>query len=139
MATRTNTIERNGTVKSSSTLREICARAITKSEWPDKDEFLDVIYWSRQVFGIILGIIWGIFPLKGFLGLVLFAAISCGVVYLYAINFQNVDEDAYGGAWELIKEGFMTSFAGFLVTWIIFYTGLHYESIIASKTVSASS
>ncbi|ALC42019.1 CG12107 [Drosophila busckii] len=135
MTTKTSTIERNanGAVKSSS-LREICARALTKSEkWDDKDEFLDVIYWSRQVFGIILGIIWGIVPLKGFLGLVLFAGISCGVVYLYAINFQNVDEDAYGGAWELVKEGFMTSFAGFLVTWIIFYTGLHYDTIMAAK------
>jgi hypothetical protein len=26
-----------------------------------------------------------------------------------------VDEEEYGGAWELTKEGFMTSFAGFLV------------------------
>ncbi|KAH8257883.1 hypothetical protein KR038_002404 [Drosophila bunnanda] len=134
MATKTNTVERtaNGAARSSS-LREICARAITKSEWEDKEEFLDVIYWSRQVFGIILGVIWGIVPLKGFLGLVLFAGISCGIVYLYAINFQNVDEDAYGGVWELVKEGFMTSFAGFLVTWIIFYTGLHYDTIMAAK------
>lgn len=62
-----------------------------------------------------------------------FASISCCLVYLYSINFQNIDEDAYGGAWELVKEGFMTSFAGFLVTWIIFYTGLHYDSIMASK------
>ncbi|KAM7344766.1 GEL complex subunit OPTI isoform 2-T2 [Cochliomyia hominivorax] len=98
-----------------------------------KDEFLDVIYWSRQIFGIILGVIWGIIPLKGFLGLVLFAGISCGVVYIYAINFQNIDEEAYGGAWELVKEGFMTSFAGFLVTWIIFYTGLHYDAIMEAK------
>lgn len=98
MATKVGTIERNanGTAKSSS-VREICARALTKSEWEDKvrirkrvvikeqrvlghtlkhscclqDEFLDVIYWARQVFGILLGIIWGIVPLKGFLGLVL--------------------------------------------------------------------
>ncbi|XP_065368191.1 GEL complex subunit OPTI [Calliphora vicina] len=135
MSTRTNTIQHNtsGSAKSSS-IKEICNRALTaKSEWPDKDEFLDVIYWSRQIFGIILGVIWGIVPLKGFLGLVLFAGISCGVVYLYAINFQNIDEEAYGGAWELIKEGFMTSFAGFLVTWIIFYTGLHYDVIMEAK------
>ena len=32
----------------------------------------------------------------------------------------------YGGKWELTKEGFMTSFAGFLVTWIIVYTGMHF-------------
>lgn len=58
-----------------------------------------------------------------------FAAINCGIVYVYSINFQGIDEEAYGGIWELMKEGFMTSFAGFLVTWIIFYTGLHFDSL----------
>ncbi|XP_011198962.1 PREDICTED: uncharacterized protein C20orf24 homolog [Bactrocera latifrons] len=138
MSTRTNTIERNsnGSPKSLN-LSEICSRALkANSEWPDKDEFLDVIYWARQIFGILLGIVWGIVPLKGFLGLVLFAGISCGIVYIYSINFQGIDEEAYGGAWELVKEGFMTSFAGFLVTWIIFYTGLHYDTIMAEKELS---
>lgn len=45
------------------------------------------------------------------------------------MNFQGVDEETYGGIWELIKEGFMTSFAGFLVAWIIFYTGLHFDTL----------
>ncbi|XP_055378343.1 GEL complex subunit OPTI [Condylostylus longicornis] len=129
-----NSISEKGHNLKAKSLKDIFSRAVTKSsEWPDKDEFLDVIYWSRQVIGIILGIIWGVIPLKGFLGLVLFAGISCAIVYLYSINFQSVDEEEYGGAWELVKEGFMTSFAGFLVTWIIFYTGLHYDSIIANR------
>jgi hypothetical protein len=34
---------------------------------------------------------------------------------LYFSTFQSVDEEEFGGAWELTKEGFMTSFAGFLV------------------------
>lgn len=37
-----------------------------------QDEFLDVIYWSRQVLGIIIGVFWGIFPLKGFVALALY-------------------------------------------------------------------
>ena len=41
--------------------------------------------------------------------------------------FQGVDETEFGGAWELTKEGFLTSAAGFLVTWIIIYTGLHIQ------------
>ncbi|KAL5293165.1 C20orf24 family protein [Megaselia abdita] len=135
MTTKTSTITKNGSLKVSSE-GSVWQKAITaNSEWEDKDEFLDVIYWSRQVFGIILGVIWGIIPLKGMLGLALFAAISCAVVYLYSINFQSIDEEEYGGAWELIKEGFLASFAGFIVTWIIFYTGLHYDSIIAEKTL----
>lgn len=36
-----------------------------------QDDFLDVIYWSKQVLGIFMGVIWGIFPLKGIVGLVL--------------------------------------------------------------------
>lgn len=34
-----------------------------------QDEFLDVIYWIRQIIALILGVIWGVAPLKGFLGL----------------------------------------------------------------------
>lgn len=36
-----------------------------------QDEFLDVIYWVRQILGVILGVVWGIIPLKGFIGLAL--------------------------------------------------------------------
>jgi len=96
-----------------------------QSDWEDKEEFLDVIYWARQIIGIVLGLIWGILHLKGFLGLALFAALSAGIVYVWFTAVQGIDESEYGGAWELTKEGFITSFAGFLVTWIITYSGIH--------------
>ncbi|XP_047026497.1 respirasome Complex Assembly Factor 1 [Helicoverpa zea] len=98
---------------------------VANAEWPDKEEFLDVIYWMRQAMGIVLGLVWGLLPLKGFLGLLLFVIVNAAVIYFYVNNFQNIDEEEYGGMWEITKEGFMTSFAGFLVTWIIIYTGLH--------------
>ena len=44
-----------------------------------------------------------------------FALINAGVLYIYFTNFQKIDEEEYGGPWELTKEGFMTSFALFLV------------------------
>ncbi|XP_045767068.1 respirasome Complex Assembly Factor 1 [Maniola jurtina] len=100
----------------------------SNAEWPDKEEFLDVIYWMRQAIGIVLGLCWGLLPLKGFLGLLLFVVVNAAVIYVYVSSFQNVDEEEYGGMWEITKEGFMTSFAGFLVTWIIMFTGLHSTS-----------
>ncbi|XP_044270042.1 respirasome Complex Assembly Factor 1 [Tribolium madens] len=128
MSTKVKTVERNGTSRSVE-LRSVFTRAITaNSEWPDKDEFLDVIYWARQAIGLILGIVWGLIPLKGFLGLLLFVIVNAAVIYFYFSSFQCVDEEEYGGAWELTKEGFMTSFAGFLVTWIIIYSGLYHDS-----------
>lgn len=44
-----------------------------------------------------------------------FVIVNAAVIYFYFATFQSVDEEEYGGAWELTKEGFMTSFAGFLV------------------------
>lgn len=42
--------------------------------------------------------------------------ITCGFVYFYCMLYQGVSEEEIGGAWELLKEGFMTSFAIFLVS-----------------------
>lgn len=134
--TRTNTLERNGhSNKGINKLGSPWSRAVaSNSEWNDKDEFLDVVYWSRQVLGIIIGVIWGIIPLQGFTAITLFTAINCGIVYLYCMNFQKIDEDEYGGIWELLKEGLMTSFACFCVTWIVFYTGLHFDEVNTPKS-----
>ncbi|ESO05025.1 hypothetical protein HELRODRAFT_78375 [Helobdella robusta] len=99
----------------------------SNSDWPDKDEFLDVIYWIRQVVGLLLGIVWGIFPLKGFIGIILFLAVNIALIYFYVNTIQKVDEDDYGGTSEIIKEGLMTSFATFVVTWIIVYSALHQD------------
>lgn len=48
-----------------------------------------------------------------------FSAINAGLVYVYFNNFQKVEEEEYGGVWEITKEGFMTSFASFLVRKLI--------------------
>ena len=48
-----------------------------------------------------------------------FFIVNAGLVYVYFSSFQKVSEDEYGGAWELTKEGFMTSLAGFLVILVI--------------------
>ena len=44
-----------------------------------------------------------------------FGVVSSLIVFIYATNIQNVDPEEYGGIAEIIKEGFMTAFATFLV------------------------
>ncbi|KDR15294.1 uncharacterized protein C20orf24 homolog [Zootermopsis nevadensis] len=128
MTSKSKSFEKNGSTVKPHAVDSVWNRAFTcNSEWPDKEEFLDVIYWFRQALGIIIGLLWGLIPLKGFIALLLFVLVNAGLVYMYFTNFQGVDEEEYGGAWELTKEGFMTSFAGFLMTWIIIYSGLHFE------------
>ena len=47
----------------------------------------------------------------------------------FQLNTAGIDEAEYGGAWELTKEGFLSGAAGFFVTWIIVYTGLHIDTL----------
>ncbi|GFY49808.1 respirasome Complex Assembly Factor 1 [Trichonephila inaurata madagascariensis] len=118
--------DRNGSLKS--VLPSVWVRVFTPcSSWPDKDEFLDVIYWTRQILGVILGLAWGFIPLQGFIGLALFCLLNVITLYVYTSAFQKIDDEDFGGIWELLKEGFMTSFASFLVTWIMVYSAIHFE------------
>jgi hypothetical protein len=49
-------------------------------------------------------------------------ALSLVIVYLYYTRGLHVkDEEPFGGTKALLQEGFMSSFALFLVTWIIVY------------------
>jgi hypothetical protein len=98
----------------------------------DTEIFLDWIYWSRQIVGFFLGIIWGIIPLTGFIGLIAFGLASAGYVYLYCSAY-NVEVDEHGGLFEIVKEGFMTNFASFLVTWIIIFSCLHYDENLTER------
>ncbi|KFD53655.1 hypothetical protein M514_05571 [Trichuris suis] len=98
------------------TTTELWKRAITpNADWSQKDDLLDAIYWLKQLVSAILGVLWGTLPLRGALAIAIyFLACSC-ISHLYVTSFQRVDEEWIGGLAEVIKEGFSTAFATFLV------------------------
>lgn len=92
--------------------------------WDDKDDVLDAVYWSRQVLALFMGVIWGILGLTGFVGIVSFAIINSIAAYAIANNTgYDFDPDEN---YLSIKEGFMTTFATFLVSWIVTYTAYNF-------------
>uniref|UniRef100_A0A3P8SG43 RAB5 interacting factor n=1 Tax=Amphiprion percula TaxID=161767 RepID=A0A3P8SG43_AMPPE len=113
----------NGGVKQSTWSKALSSNAV----WEEKDEFLDVIYWLRQIIAVILGVIWVFCTLTfSCVCSARFCIINAGVLYVYFSSFQQIDEEEYGGTWELTKEGFMTSFALFLVGMLIFVETYHF-------------
>jgi len=93
-------------------------------DW-EKKEICDVVHWIRQFFGLLCGIIWGIIPLYGLIGNVSFLIINVLVLFLYYSKYLNVDDEKlFGGHWDLIQEGFFSSYAIFLVFWILTYNAL---------------
>lgn len=127
-SSRNKRVEKTPEVKETSISSTIAKAFTSEATWTDKDEFLDVIYWLRQVLGVVLGIVWGLLPLKGIVGLALFFAVNVLITYLYLSTFQKVDEEEYGGLSEILKEGLMTSFSSFLVLWILLYSSLHSDT-----------
>ena len=55
-----------------------------------------------------------------------FCLVNAAVVYVYFTNFQQIDDEEYGGPLELTKEGFMSSFALFMVSHL--KQGVHLQS-----------
>lgn len=119
---------------------EPCARGGPPSQLPDAQEsfpeFPTVLYWLRQVIGIVLGVVWGVIPMSGAAGIMScvaaaraapplqrprpsfvspsFALVSSAIVFAYYTRFVDADEEDFG-RYELISEGFMPSFGLFLV------------------------
>lgn len=101
-----------------------------------QEQFLDVIYWGRQIFAIIIGIIWGYLGLTGFFGLASFAAVNSLIVYIYAVNFNEETEDEMT---EFVKEGFMTAFSCFMVAWILSYSAAYHSDKFTDSVLFSSS
>jgi len=93
------------------------------NDW-DKDELMDVIYWYRQIFGLALGIAWGLIPMSVFVGNVSFVALNALLFFLYYSKYLGVDVEQFG-SWDLFSEGFMSSYGTFLVLWICIFSLLH--------------
>jgi len=51
--------------------------------------------------------------------------VNFGTTFFYYTKFLGVDDEEFGGTWELLKEGFMPSFGVFLVSWIISYNVIY--------------
>jgi len=91
-------------------------------DW-EKEDFLEVVYWIRQLLAFVCGVGWGLVPLTGLMGLVSFAVVSWFVLYMFS-KYQEVDEESCG-TWELLSEGFGSAYATFLATWTIVFTLTH--------------
>jgi hypothetical protein len=67
------------------------SKALTrKAQWDDKDDLLEILYWGRQIAALLLGIVCGIVPLKGFLALLLYVGVSTFAGNYYVTGFQEV-------------------------------------------------
>ncbi len=95
----------------------LLAKSLQRSAEFTKDDILDVIHWLRQLIGIAFGIVCGILPLTGAIGILFYSILSTLIVYAYLFMYlKNIDDRVYGETYfPLLQEGFFPAFAVFCV------------------------
>ena len=61
----------------------------------NKDEIFDIIFWFRQIIGLIIGLVAGILGLTGYIVIVFFIISVFGGSYFYLTKFLVIDEDEF--------------------------------------------
>lgn len=82
-----------------------------------QEEIADVAHWLRQALALGCGLTWGSMSVRGPLGVLMFTALSLSAVS-FVLGMQiKVDSERLAEAlsFEMTRDGFMSSFALFLV------------------------
>eukprot|EP00166_Cyanidium_caldarium_P006077 ctg_8.g6 len=92
------------------------------SKW-EKDEILDILFWIRHLAAFVIGLVFGILKVKGFVGFIFYISIWFTVSQYFKL-FLDLEEDDFGGWGSVHQEAAWSSFALFLFTWIVVYTAV---------------
>ena len=69
-------------------------RALTSDGEFTKEQVVDILFYLKEILGVILGVIVGLVGITGLPGIVAFVMIISLLCYLYVYKFLGVDEDA---------------------------------------------
>lgn len=107
----------------------LLGKCLAKSSDLTKAEQEDLLHWVRQILGIVIGLVFSIFGVTGWMGIAAcvahnlrsphlgrFLAIAAFVPVGIFAHWLNVDEELLGGRKEVLKEGLFTAFFTFVVS-----------------------
>jgi hypothetical protein len=106
---------------------DIIRKAFKRNARWDKDsfpEYLVIVYWIRQIIGLLVGLACGVSEVTGFIAFVIFILNNTLVPFAYYRHYSNINIEDFGPT-EVLTEGYQQSFGIFLLTWIISYTLFH--------------
>ena len=86
---------------------------------------LDILFYAKQLFGLLLGLVIALLQILGLPGIIVFVLSSSLVSYLYVFKFLGVEEEVIENK-DVLKEHFMNGFFPFLLTWIVLYNAMNF-------------
>lgn len=95
--------------------------ALAAGSSPSKEDLYKVLFYVRQILGVLAGIVAGTLGLTGLIVILGFLALNCFITHVYAYNYLKVDQDKVEQK-ELYIESLVISALNFNITWIATYT-----------------
>ena len=66
-------------------------KAISTGNEFSKDEVLDILFFAKQLFGVVMGVVVALLEIMGLPGIIVFALGTSLITYLYVFKFLGVD------------------------------------------------
>ena len=101
-------------------------KAFSPGEEFSKDDIFDILFYAKEVFGFLIGVIIALVGVMGLTAIVVFVLAISLLNYLYVFKFLGVDEEVVETK-DVLKEHFMNGFFPFLLSWIVVYNLINFS------------
>ena len=100
-------------------------RALTAEGEFSKEQILDILFYLKEMLGVLLGVAVGVSGITGLPGIIAFALAISLLCYLYVFKYLGAEEEAVETK-DVLKEHFMNGFFPFLLTWLVTYNLINF-------------
>ncbi|KAL4454335.1 hypothetical protein ABPG74_012292 [Tetrahymena malaccensis] len=111
--------------------------ALTAGSAPSQEDLFSILFYFRQILGLICGIVAGTLGFTGIFTIAGFLALNCLITYVYAYKYLGV-EDHKVEQNTLFTESLMISFMNFVVSWIFSYTNIYLKATVPIPIIPTS-
>lgn len=101
-------------------------KALSAGEEFTKEEVLDILFYLKEIFGLLLGVAIASVGLMGLTAIIVFVLCISLLNYVYVFKFLGVDEEIIETK-DVLKEHFMNGFFPFLLSWIVMYNLINFS------------
>jgi hypothetical protein len=103
----------------------LLSKALSRDGEQTKEEVSDILFYVKEIFGAVIGIIVAVVGLTGLTGLIAYVLAASALSYVYVYKFLGVDEEAVETK-DVLKDHFMNGFFPFLLCWILGYNFINF-------------
>jgi hypothetical protein len=106
--------------------KSLFSKALAREAELTKEEIYDILFYLKEIFGALIGVLIALIGITGLPGIIAFAIAISLLSYLYVFKYLGVDEEVVETK-DVLKEHFMNGFFPFMLSWIVTYNLINFS------------